>query len=416
VGSLAELMPHHHVPEGRGVWSLTLALNALRLPGASVLEQYASGPFPYETEASIAELRGAGKSHASATLAELTALAKACGARAELVRLDRVSPDSAAAFRRAAVAALEDPASQLIVNFSLGSNGCHSPVAAYHPPTDRMLVLTIAPPRPQAVWIQTAELLEAMATIDSIYGQPRGYLVLSAPERRPRWSGSAASCVALESPEGQARLVRCDPRALLEMGGWLDFFQVQEDPFSCGLACAAMVANRMELTAVRELRARSIGPAGIPAQLRQSDVLELIEQRGPRTSGGRLLLRDELHSARGCSIEELAAVIRMLGGRAESRAASATSLAAFKAEAVAAILSSERHVLVCYHRPVLGQVGGGHFSPLAAYEPGSDSFLLYDVAGYKVSPTWAPAELLWRAMATRDEEIGAERGWVITSR
>ena len=55
-----------------------------------------------------------------------------------------------------------------------------------------------------------------------------------------------------------------------------------------------------------------------------------------------------------------------------------------------------------YYRPALGQDGGGHISPLGAYDEESDSFLILDVNPNGHSWVWAPAAALFQAMRTRD--------------
>ena len=57
--------------------------------------------------------------------------------------------------------------------------------------------------------------------------------------------------------------------------------------------------------------------------------------------------------------------------------------------------------------------GGGHFSPLAAYNGNADDLLLMDVARYKYPPFWVDADLLWQAMATTDTSSGRHRGFIL---
>lgn len=67
-----------------------------------------------------------------------------------------------------------------------------------------------------------------------------------------------------------------------------------------------------------------------------------------------------------------------------------------------ALKNSSKRVLVNFDRQELGQVGGGHFSPLGSYAKREDAFLLMDVAKYKYPPVWVPTERLYTAMATKD--------------
>lgn len=60
------------------------------------------------------------------------------------------------------------------------------------------------------------------------------------------------------------------------------------------------------------------------------------------------------------------------------------------------------YVIVNYFRPALGQAGGGHISPLGAYDKKSDSFLLMDVNPTAQPWVWVETEDLVAAMRTAD--------------
>ena len=74
-----------------------------------------------------------------------------------------------------------------------------------------------------------------------------------------------------------------------------------------------------------------------------------------------------------------------------------------KAEIAANLAHAGDFVIVNYTRKALGQNGGGHISPLAAYDEAGDSFLVLDVNpndGKRWS--WVPASALFAAMRTKD--------------
>ena len=73
-------------------------------------------------------------------------------------------------------------------------------------------------------------------------------------------------------------------------------------------------------------------------------------------------------------------------------------------------------VLANYLRANLGQVGGGHWSALAAYDAQSDRVLILDVAKYKYTPVWVSVSTLQQAMATIDITSNKARGLVIVSK
>ena len=76
---------------------------------------------------------------------------------------------------------------------------------------------------------------------------------------------------------------------------------------------------------------------------------------------------------------------------------------AVRADLVANLARADDYVLVNYSRKPLGQEGGGHISPLAAYDEASDSFLVLDVNPNRGKAwAWVPAHRLFAAMRTRD--------------
>lgn len=92
--------------------------------------------------------------------------------------------------------------------------------------------------------------------------------------------------------------------------------------------------------------------------------------------------------------------------------ASTTNTAGFRLAAATAL--AEGHgVAINFHRVELGQLGGGHFSPVVAFNPTSDTFLVLDVSRYKYPAYWATADDLFAAMNTTDSSTGLSRGYAV---
>ena len=77
---------------------------------------------------------------------------------------------------------------------------------------------------------------------------------------------------------------------------------------------------------------------------------------------------------------------------------------------------SDRVVLLNFDRKSLNEVGGGHWSPLAAYHPASDSVLVMDVARYKYPPLWVSVKELFAGTQGLDSVSGKSRGVVVISK
>jgi hypothetical protein len=91
-------------------------------------------------------------------------------------------------------------------------------------------------------------------------------------------------------------------------------------------------------------------------------------------------------------------------------------LDALRAEVVRNLSDPDDVLLANYDRRALGQVGGGHISPIAAWDADTERVLVLDTAAYKYPAHWLPLDALYRAMDTNDPETGARRGWVTVRR
>jgi hypothetical protein len=89
-------------------------------------------------------------------------------------------------FRKEASEALADETRYVIINFDRDplqqKGGTHfSPLAAYHAPSDRFLVMDVARFRYPPFWVKTDLLYQGMNTVDSVSAKTRGYVLV---ERR----------------------------------------------------------------------------------------------------------------------------------------------------------------------------------------------------------------------------------------
>ncbi|MEP4149494.1 MAG: phytochelatin synthase family protein [Halioglobus sp.] len=117
-------------------------------------------------------------------------------------------------------------------------------------------------------------------------------------------------------------------------------------------------------------------------------------------------------SEEGMTLENLTDVMRALGVLALSVHAGDSTLEEFRGALEADLTTGHSAIIINYDRTNVGQKGGGHFSPVAAYHAPSDRVLILDVARYKYAPSWISLEILFKSMSTIDSRSRKSRGWI----
>lgn len=176
---LEQLAPHFVAQSRRGfcgVATAVLVVNAALQPKPPATQAGFFGWTLDDLRANLAVTAG------GMTLEELASFLRAKGLQVQVVHAER-SNAGAKAFRLAASAALRNPRRLLIVNYDrrrLGQEGAGhlSPLGAYDPATDRLLVMDEAAHRCPQTWVPLGDLWAAMATVDSDSGRMRGYLLV----------------------------------------------------------------------------------------------------------------------------------------------------------------------------------------------------------------------------------------------
>lgn len=224
-----------------------------------------------------------------------------------------------------------------------------------------------------------SQVLLALALLAALaLGAAYGYLSHPSLDHNPL----DPSLISLDSPQGQALLasaVRAD------LDGLQAALQSQEKRSWCGVASGA--------TALSALRG---------ARLSQSDLLRRAE---PARSWARVTFT-------GMPLDALAAILVANGARASATHAGETTVDSFRATLDRALSDPADVLLVNYHREAIGQRGGGHISPVGAWDRAGDRALILDVATLRYPPVWVDADALFAAMQRIDSESGTSRGWV----
>jgi len=115
----------------------------------------------------------------------------------------------------------------------------------------------------------------------------------------------------------------------------------------------------------------------------------------------------------GVDLETLAEMMETHGRRVEVTRAAQTKEDKFRKRLKNTLKRKSSMIIVNYLRSAMGQDGGGHFSPVAAYHEELDLVLIADVAKHNNPWVWVPLPELWAAMDTMDSSSGRTRGYLM---
>ena len=238
-----------------------------------------------------------------------------------------------------------------------------------------------------------------------------------------------ASCVAFGSAAGRALFLEA-LRCGCADGYWrlAETFHTQSEPAFCGLASLAMTLNALAVDPERVWKGawrwfdESLLDCCVPLSEVAAtgitlDALACLARCNGAAVAARRAPADAAGEAAPPASEAAALPEDAPAGTGDAGSLlPEADLAEFEADVRAACEAgggTPRHVLLAsYSRAALGQTGGGHFSPLAAYAPESRMVLILDVARFKYPPHWVALDALWAAMRRPDAATGLPRGYL----
>ncbi|MCP9846023.1 phytochelatin synthase family protein [Synechococcus sp. Lug-A] len=228
-----------------------------------------------------------------------------------------------------------------------------------------------------------------------------GLALLALPPLLPRaLAQPPAAAIPLPEPKGQTLLLQSADRA--DYGPLAEQFLTQANLAYCGVASMVMVLNSLAVPA--------------PAAAGYGSYRFWTQDNVFDAAATRAVLSPELVARQGMTLQELRALLASHGLQARAIHGDRLSLAQFRLLVRSNLARADDRLLVNYFRPSLGQAGGGHISPLAAYNASTDRVLILDVARYRYPSVWVPLADLWQAIRTTDSSSGRSRGVVVVRR
>ena len=219
---------------------------------------------------------------------------------------------------------------------------------------------------------------------------------------------SPAKLVDWHSVEGIKRLSNSRHRA--DFSRLASQFQNQIDRFSCGPVTGAIVLNALRIgkadtlpkTNFDERYRAHLRKDSDPRVARYTPESFMSEKAQKIKSLGQIYgqLKDG-KSAFGVAIRKLHKMFLTHGVKSKLRLVNKElSNQHIRKELISNLGRAGDYVVVNYKRSALGQKGGGHFSPLGAYDENTDSFLIMDVNSSQHNWAWVKADQLISAMRT----------------
>ena len=231
----------------------------------------------------------------------------------------------------------------------------------------------------------------------------------------------AQDLVPFSSDEGLARLDRST--AKVDFPALANQFEAQSNAAFCGPTSAAIVLNAIRGRSADLPRDRSrlraedlqyVPSAFDPTipRFTQDNVITNGRKTRAQVLGEPLTINGKQIKDFGYQIRQLDEMLRANGlvtrlsvvddGKPEQE---------IRTELVENLKRRGDYVIVGYLRDAVGQRGGGHISPLGAYDAESDSFLVLDVNPASAGWVWMPAATLIKGMRTFDTV--ENRGYVL---
>lgn len=202
--------------------------------------------------------------------------------------------------------------------------------------------------------------------------------------------------VALAQPAGQKRLIG----AAANQSYWplSQYFETQRNEAYCSVATSVMALNALGIR-----RPASTLYPDFP-YFSQEDFFRGVD---PQVANAARV------SHEGMTLDQLGAALNAFPVMVQPYHAADLTLAQFRDLIRETTRRGDRFALLNFRRVEIGETGGGHWSPLAAYDATTDSALLLDVARYKYPAVWVPVAQLYAAALAVDNVSGLSRGVVV---
>lgn len=273
---------------------------------------------------------------------------------------------------------LNDSQAFIIANYhrpSIGHNGKgnFSPIGAYDEASDSVLLLDPLRDQQGPFWVQVEDLHKSSNEVDAS-GETRGLILVKR------------LYVELFSEKGMQMIKNSQFREVYFKIS--RYFETQEHWTYCAIASSVAAMNTLQDQVVFSQE-----------NFFTDEVQQIVTSEEVKTDW------------RGLTADELVQILPLHGFSGTFINADTLTADAFRDALKSTLNDPEQIIIANYNRPEAGQVGGGHFSPVVAYDQDTDSVLIMDTSRFKYPPVWIDLSQFVKAMATIDS-TGISRGYL----
>ena len=204
----------------------------------------------------------------------------------------------------------------------------------------------------------------------------------------------AVELVYLNSPAGTNRLLKANLNK--QFFSLMPYVVTEEHETFCGPASIASTLNSLAP------KNRPVAPQFTPYHFFTQDSLF-------KESTEKIIAKEKVVKS-GLTLDQLRQFLEVWEANPTIYYGSMLSLSQFRNLITSTLSNPRQRIIVNFDRKALDQIGGGHFSPLGAYDSKSDSVLILDVAKYKYPPSWVKTSDLFNAIQGIDSTSGKSRG------
>ncbi len=273
-----------------------------------------------------------------------------------------------------------------------------------------------------AALVAPAVAANASVSPAAVNAQTQAAQTQAAPVQAAPAQAAVTGLVPFASEEGLARLAHAT--AKVDFPALANQFEPQSNAAFCGPTTAAIVLNTVRGRAKDLPRDRSrlraedlqnLPPGADPSLPRftQDNVITAGLKTRAQVLGEAVATRD------GKAVRDFGYQLRQLDQMLRANGLTTRMVvvddalpeASIRTDLAENLKRAGDYAIVNYRREQVGQAGGGHISPLGAYDAESDSFLVLDVNPTSAGWVWMPTATLVKGMRTFDTV--ENRGYVM---